>query len=503
MNLSKLPGLFVFLLLCGCAANNASTLSSAQRAALAQIDESLKLVAGHHFEEAEAVIQPVIHDKHFGRLPSAEQYRALLMAARLAYTLKQPKLEYESRVRLLALPEATSDDRMSRVNAAARLGDTGELVISLTEVMKRNPERVLPADERFVVRVLRDGKKQLPHGSTLPLLQALYAAHWKLQWDQEPSGLWLDLVLMLLERDRLPEAIEVSSRVTDEYGVVAMRVDRRFDVITMANPAQFDVDAALTRDLEHIQAAAEGAPKSLMPKKTVVNLLMEQQHYGAALAAADGLIAEIRVRSDAKQWYDDFDDQYAWVLDSRSRALRRVGRWEEGLDQLAAASWVSENNGPNVSQVINLGDLYCDMGKPKEALGSLVRLGTDISSYGRMQEAYVRLDAAVQQADAEQTEKWFGFMKEHRVDAPRSYEDALLLTGDVESAAKWLIERLEDKDLRSATLLSIQEYAVPRETARQAELRKRKAAWLARPDVQAEIRKVGRIEKYKIEGLGQ
>ena len=44
---------------------------------------------------------------------------------------------------------------------------------------------------------------------------------------------------------------------------------------------------------------------------------------------------------------------------------------------------------------------------------------------------------------------------------------------------------------------------MPRETARQAELRKRKAALLARPDVRAEIQKVGRIESYKIEALGQ
>jgi hypothetical protein len=66
-----------------------------------------------------------------------------------------------------------------------------------------------------------------------------------------------------------------------------------------------------------------------------------------------------------------------------------------------------------------------------------------------------------------------------------------------------LIERLEDKDLRSATLLSIQQYAVPRETARQAELRKRRTALLARPDVLAEIQKVGRIEKYNLEALGQ
>lgn len=503
MNRCRLSGIFVFLALTGCAVNKVPTLSSAQRAEIAQINASLKLVADRHLAEAESVIQPVIHAKHFGRLPSAEQYRALLTAAKLSFTLKHPKLEYESRVRLLALPEATAEDRMSRVNAAARLGDTGELVVSLTELMKSNPERLMAADERFVIRVLRDGKKQLPHGATLPLLQALYAAHWKFKWDQEPSGIWLDLVLMLLERDRLPEAIEVSSHVTDEYGVISMRVDRRFDAITAANPAQFDVDAALKRNLAHFQSASERSPKTLTPKAAVINFLMEEQHYGAALAAADGLVAEIRARSDPKQWYDDFDDEYAWVLDNRSRALRRLGRWDEGLYQLAAASWVLDKDGKNVSQVINLGDLYCDLGKPKEALGSLIRLGADITAYGRMQEAEVLLDAAVQLGDTEQTDKWLAFIKEHRADAPRTYEAALLLTGDVESAAKWLIERLQDQDLRSSTLLSIQEYAVPRETARQAGLRKRSAALLARPDVQAEIQKVGRIESYKIEALGQ
>jgi beta-barrel assembly-enhancing protease len=503
MNLCRLSGIFVLLALTGCAANKAPTLSSAQRAAIAQIDESLKLVADHHFAEAEGVIQPVIHAKHFGRLPSEEQYRALLTAARLAYTLKQPKLEYESRVRLLALPEATAEDRVSRVNAAARLGDVGELVISLTELVKRNPERLTPSDERFVIRLLRDGKKQLPPGSTLPLLEALYAAHWKVERDQEPSAVWQELALLLLEQNRLPEAIDVSSHVTDEYGVIAMRADRRFDAITAANPAQFDVDAALKRNLEHLQSASERSPKALTLKTAVINLLMEGQHYGAALAAADGLVAEIRIHSDAKQWYDDFDDQYAWVLDSRSRDLRRLGRWDEGVDQLAAASWVVDKSGKNVSQVINLGALYCDLGKPQEALGALIRLGTDMSAYGRMQEAAVRLDAAVQLGDTEQTDQWLGFMKEHRVDAPRTYEDAMLLMNDAETAAKWLIQRLEDGDLRSATLLSIQEYAVPRETARQAELRKRSAALLARPDVQAEIQKVGRIEKYNLEALGQ
>lgn len=66
-----------------------------------------------------------------------------------------------------------------------------------------------------------------------------------------------------------------------------------------------------------------------------------------------------------------------------------------------------------------------------------------------------------------------------------------------------LIERLEDKDLRSAALLSVQDYAVPLRTPRQAESDKRRRALLARPDVQAAIQKVGRIESYKLEALGQ
>src|ERR1700733_1213805 len=503
MKISSLPIVLPLLVLGGCAANKSTDLSASQRAETAQTDAALKLVAEHHFAEAEGVIQPVVHAKDFGRLPSAEQYRALLTAAKLGYTLKHPKLEYESRVRLLGLPEATTEDRVSRVNAAYRLQDTGEIIIGLTELVQKSPEELGDLNDRFIFGSLSDATKKLPHGSTVPLLQALYAARWKVKWDQEPSGVWQDFVLLLLEQNRLTEAIDVSSHVTDEYAVISMRADRRFDTIAAANPAQFDISAALKRNLDHFQAAAERAPKSLTPRVVVIDLLMEQQRYGAALAAADGLVAEIRVHGDAKQWYDDFGDRYAWALDSRSRELRRLGRWDEGLDQLAAASWVLDKNGENVSQVINLGDLYCDLGHPKEALGALVRLGVKISPYGLMQEANVRLDAAVQLGDTEETEKWLTFIREHRVDAPRAYEDALLLMNDAETAAKWLIERLEDRDQRAATLLSIQEYAAPRETPRQAELRKRRRDLMVRADVQAEIQKVGRIESYKIEALGQ
>ena len=503
MNLPRVFGVFLFVALVSCASNGPSNLSSSQHAQIAQIDLSLKLVSEHHFSEAEGIIQPLIHAKDFGRLPSAEQYRALLTAAKLAFTLKEPTLEYESRVRLLALPEATGEDRMSRLNAANRLKDTREIIVSLTDVVQKSPESLDHLNYQFILHQLGEAKKNLPHGAALPLMQALYAAQWKVLWGLEPSGTWQDFALLLLEQNRLLEATDVSKHVTDEYVLISMRADRRFDAITVANPEQFDADAAARKNLEHFQLVAERAPKSLMPRVMVMERLLEEQHYGAALAVADGLVAEIRLRADPKQWYDDFDARYVWILDTRSRVLRRLGRWDEGVDQLAAASWVSGKDGKNVSQVINLGELYCDLGTPKDGLGTLVRLGSDISSYGRMQEAAVRLDAAVQLGDAQETTKWLSFIREHRLDAPRTYDDALLRMNDFDTAAKWLIERLEDKDLRSAALLTIQDYAVPRETTRQAELRKRRRELMAREDMRAEVQKVGKIEQYNLEALGQ
>jgi tetratricopeptide (TPR) repeat protein len=483
----------------GCASNRGSHLSSSQQAQIAQIDAALDLVGQRRFKDAEAIIQPLIHAKHFARLPSAEQYRALSTAAKLAFTLKEPTLEYESRVRLLALPEATFQDRISRLNAAARVGNTAETIAVLTDMVQKNPQSLAHLNDQAIFNQLNEAEKKLPHGAALPLMQALFAAHWKVKWDQEPSGVWQDLALLLLEQHRLPEAIEVATHVTEEFALISMRADKRFDPITTANPGQFDIDAALKHRIEHIQSVAESNPKALFPRIIVIELLMEQQHYGAALAAADDLVAEIRQRSDAKQWYSDFGLQYAWVLDTRSRALQRVGRWDESVDQLAAASWVLETDGENVSQVINLGALYCDVGMPKAALLALERLGTHMSNYGRMQEADVRLDAAIQLGDTEETAKWLGFEKEHRSEAPRTYADALLRMNDSETAAQWLIERLADPDQRLSTLLAIQEYATPKETARQSELRQRRRDLIARPDVQAAIQKVGRIDSYKLE----
>ena len=334
-----------------------------------------------------------------------------------------------------------------------KLGNKAETVGSLTSVAQRYPEKIGGLKIQWIVAVVRQAR-QLPTGQRLALFRSLYGAHWKLQGNLEPSYLWVELTRLLLENGEHDAALDVSTHVTDAYDLIEMRMDRRFDSIVAANPAQFDVDAAAARELEQLLSASEKAPRSLALKETLIDTLRRQQHYAESLAAADSLLTELRSTNSPEKAYEDYERTNPWILNERKTALTRVGRWDDAVAQLTAASLLSEDHAGNVSQIINLAQLYCDLSRPKEALKALGRLETKPSPYGLMQ---------------------------------------------VERAAKFLIERLQDVDQRAAALLSVQTYGTWRKTTRMLEFDARRRATLARADVQRAIQKVGRVESFNLE----
>jgi len=111
----------------------------------------------------------------------------------------------------------------------------------------------------------------------------------------------------------------------------------------------------------------------------------------------------------------------------------------------------------------------------------------------------VRLDASVQLADAKQAEISLRFLRSHRTDSPSDFEYALILVNQLDRAAEALIAQLRDADDRQNALLFVQNYAPVPGTAWELELEARRRAVIARPDVQAAIRKVGRVEAYRLE----
>jgi hypothetical protein len=116
-----------------------------------------------------------------------------------------------------------------------------------------------------------------------------------------------------------------------------------------------------------------------------------------------------------------------------------------------------------------------------------------------MQMESVRLDAAYQLGDLEQVERSLRYLSIHRADAPGTYEIALISVNQLDRATLELVAELMDPSERQDALLGIQSFAPTPETPRDMDLDARLRAVIARPEVQAAIRKVGRVESYPLE----
>jgi hypothetical protein len=167
--------------------------------------------------------------------------------------------------------------------------------------------------------------------------------------------------------------------------------------------------------------------------------------------------------------------------------------------QLTAASLLNEKYSGNVDQLINLGALYCELERPRDALAAIGSMVASTSPFGAMALESVRLEAAEQLRDAQQVKRSLEYLRAHRAAAPSTYVGSLMAVNQLDRAAHVLIAQLLDKDLRQDALLSVQSFAPTPGTPRDMELEARRRTVIAQPDVQAAIQKVGRLESYRLE----
>jgi hypothetical protein len=101
--------------------------------------------------------------------------------------------------------------------------------------------------------------------------------------------------------------------------------------------------------------------------------------------------------------------------------------------------------------------------------------------------------------DLKQVADSLRFLSANRLEAPFTYQYALIVAAQPDRAAQYLITRLLDSNTRQDALQSVQGY-MPTPTTPLGE--ERDARWhkiMARKDVQAAIAKVGRIEMNRFE----
>ncbi len=327
------------------------------------------------------------------------------------------------------------------------------------------------------------------------LLTALFKARWTVPNAGEPSALWSEFALLLLEGGDVELAREVAQRVTAPEPLVAMHADARFDELTAADSGRFDVAAAVVAEIVRAQEQARSSPDLIAPILLLGHALAASNRCAEALQVVDAAIARAAGPTAEERPYRDAGENLVWLLDLRARHLACLGRWEEAVRQRSQAGILTERGGPNTSQVINLAHLLVTVGRAADGLRALEAVGP-MSEYGRMEETWARLRAHAQLGNAEAVRTALAYLEEHRYVSLDVYLDALVDAGEIEKTAELLIELLADGRARTGILVRLQRYAESPLTPVGVERKARWGSLVVRPDVRAAIARVGRLDTY-------
>jgi hypothetical protein len=470
--------------------------------ALARTRQELRaaLVAPPTSDGADTQLRAVIDSPQFVALTPAEQHAALAAAAPLALRLKQPARAQQLAVRATALPEQGIDDWTTRLGAAMQLDDTRDALTCILTLGERWGSAGVQPASWAVYWVARAAHLAHLDAQRTQMLSLLFDLRWTAGDGSEPSGLWRELTLALLDQGDKARAEEVAAHVADPYEIIAMRADRRYLPIRKSPLIERDMLKAAERELAARRTAAAAAPRSLARIAAVMRSLRSLGRDREAIDEAEQVQHRIDGAADAAP-YEDVAGQLPWILDGRAYALADTGRFDEGIAGLRHACQLATPKDP--STCINLAGALVGLGRPAEALEALPGSDTALSPHGKVVVAMVRAGAAGERGDKAALEAMLAYLREHEADGPAQLERALLMAGRTDEAAAVLLARLNAPDWRTEALVDLQDYQlVPAEPEAAAGWR---AAWRAlreRADVRRLIAATGTIERYPLRERG-
>lgn len=291
-------------------------------------------------------------------------------------------------------------------------------------------------------------------------------------------------------------ALKVARRITDHRLLVLLSVDRRFGA-ALGKP-ELAIRAGVERELAEARQLAAARPDLLAGPRYAARDLRRLGRPEEAVAATDATAR--RLASGAK--FKDAE-KANWFWNERAYALRDVGRFDEAIEAMRRGIKAGEDGQSNVSQVLNLGLLLIDAGRPEEGVKAVEALPTDdLSPYGLMVRASVRACAYAALGDKARTAEQIVYVTTHEADSWGAAGAALLCAGDLDALARHYVRRLADPDARAEGLAALAGYQPnPAYTPREALLAGRVAEVRERPEVRAAVAKVGRLPSFDIRGI--
>ncbi len=367
---------------------------------------------------------------------------------------------------------------------------------ALANAVTVDPEDANDVSTEFLWVALRELKKLKDGGAhRRQLLEALYQAHY--DPNAAPTAgeaMRVDLFELYAEAGEDAKARAMLPTFATPDSVVALRADNRYRRLVVDDPDFKDFAAIQDNNIRHLRNRQ--AAGSLPVSEALAQALMTANRLPEAMDVVENAL---RIGDLAPQTGDDEGDTTKWLLDTRTRILEKMGRWDEvEAAQVKARDAALKEGVDLVSQKINLADLYNRLGRPQDALKELGDLHNDGASvYGQMVAEQVRACAYAVLGDKDRLKASLDLMRTHNSEAPGLLATALTCAGDEDGAAALLIARLDDPEQRTGELVSDQDYLpAPHPTVFDQKVDVHVKNILKRPDVRAAIAKYGVIESY-------
>ena len=503
----RVKAAFALMIVClgGCASLHppaapavpATAPGTGRAAAAAELERAQSLVGAAQWPQADAALRGLLAGRQFGQLDPTQQHLTLSLAALAALQNGDARRALSLSQRACALPGNDARDWFTRMRAATSAADPRDAVLALTALAQRWPQ-VLARLQVYgpIEQVVRNSLDGVPDAERYELLAALH----KIKFLDEPRAAgewWREFTLLQLARGERMSAAQTLARISDPYVIISIEADRRFDALRAEPNILVSVHQAAEESIQSELRYAQLTPDRLEPMNHLAAILINCVRAQQALSVTDAAIEQLD--QHGRGAWSDYDLEYPDILNNRANALYSLGRYQAAVTQLDAASRLGAHPDANVSQLINLAEMYNDLEQPREAEQTLARVApAELSAFGVMQMQKEKLRAALGLHDDKGAALALEFLRSHRQDALGAYQEALLYTHRDDEGAALLITRLREPRLRSAALMAVQTYA---EDAEPASVLAKQARWrelIQREDVQQAISGVGRIAHYPL-----
>jgi tetratricopeptide (TPR) repeat protein len=270
--------------------------------------------------------------------------------------------------------------------------------------------------------------------------------------------------------------------------------DRRYDALIDRDAPQFDLVRAGQARVADLRARAILSPDVLETQVELVAALLSIGENEDALALVDEIVASATAAKAGKHpGYRDAKDQLPWAYNYAATALVRLGRHDAAVDYLRRGTMLDESGAPNVSQTLNLGQLYNNLGRHEEALDTVDSVVANMSTIGRMVQANARLRAALDTGDRQGADAAMAFLRANRDESPGILFESLVEAGDLDEAAAEVIAMLESPEDRAEALAMLQPFAEGPDLPGEKRYNDHWRRLEDRDDVKAAVERVGRI----------